>query len=229
MLPISHSVCCITVVACGWCVAEQGVCFCIFFGFIFVCMFMDMCLYTLHAVYLTVCVQLKDLYVGELLRLWQWRPQRGPQLCHGKQTPLVECFTRSIYCLSLAAETKGGSHGSRCTQQKQPRFERGGLHKHNLEFNLARKHFIHILCPSDLSAFVLFCRQLPSNNNFPTPEYICSCWYRTQQVMDVRWLLETRLYWTRGVCKSVSPSILLLSGQRKVGKVFKAQDNNTLH
>lgn len=50
MLPISHPVCRISVVGCGWCVAERGVRFCIFFGFMFVCMFMHMCLYTLHTV-----------------------------------------------------------------------------------------------------------------------------------------------------------------------------------
>lgn len=52
MLPVSHPVCCISVVTRGWCVAKWGVCFCVFLWvyvlFFFLRMFVHMSLYTLR-------------------------------------------------------------------------------------------------------------------------------------------------------------------------------------
>lgn len=72
---------------------------------------------------------------------------------------------------------------------------RGGvLHKHNLEFNGAYEHFIHIL--SSLCSFcLLFCfsDNCPVKTISPTPDYICPWWYRTKNVMVVKWL-----HWVAG-------------------------------
>ncbi len=56
MLPVSHPVCCISVVSCGWCVAEWGVCFVFFCIYICVYVYAHVFVHTAQCVCDCVCL-----------------------------------------------------------------------------------------------------------------------------------------------------------------------------